>query len=77
MSVLAHKDVQSRAQQALAGSPIFALHELQVEQQDDALVIRGLVASFYHKQLAQEVVRAAVEGVEIVNAIQVRYGAIG
>jgi hypothetical protein len=77
MSVLAPKDVQSRAQQALAGSPIFALHELQVEQQDDALVIRGLVASFYHKQLAQEVVRAAVEGVEIINAIQVRYGAIG
>jgi len=72
MPVLAAKDVQSRAQQALAASPVYALRELQVAQQGDVLLIQGLVSSFYHKQLAQEVIRHAVEGVEVVNSILVR-----
>jgi hypothetical protein len=45
---------------------------LQVERDGDALLIRGQVSSFYHKQLAQEVVRHAAEGVELVNSIEVR-----
>jgi hypothetical protein len=72
MPVLTVKDVQKRAQKALAASPVFALRELQVEQRGDALLLRGLVTSFYHKQLAQEVVRNAAEGVELVNSIDVR-----
>lgn len=72
MPVLTAKDVQLRAQKALAASPVFALRELQVEQSGETLVISGWVASFYHKQLAQEVVRHAAEGVEVVNSIQVR-----
>jgi len=72
MAVVLAKDVRSRAQEVLSGSPIYALRELYVEQQGDALVIRGLVASFYHKQLAQEVIRTAAEGLEVINSIQVR-----
>jgi hypothetical protein len=72
MPVLTAKDVQIRAQSALAASPVYALRDLRVEQQGDALLIRGLVSSFYHKQLAQEVVRQAAEGVEVVNSIHVR-----
>jgi hypothetical protein len=72
MPVLVSKDAQKRAQKALAASPVFALRELQVEQRGDALHLRGLVTSFYHKQLAQEVVRHAAEGVELVNSIDVR-----
>ena len=72
MSVITAKDVQQRAQVALAASPVFALRDLQVEQDGDTLLISGLVSSFYHKQLAQEVVRHAAEGVEVVNSIQVR-----
>jgi hypothetical protein len=72
MPVLTAKDVQSSAQRALAASPVFALRELQVEQQGDALLLRGRVSSFYHKQLAQEVVRHAAEGIELVNSIEVR-----
>ena len=72
MSVVTAKDVQARAQQALADSPVFALRELQVEHQGEVLLISGLVSSFYHKQLAQEVIRHAVEGVEVVNSIRVR-----
>ena len=72
MPVSMAKDVQPRAQEALAGSPVFALRELQVEQRGDTLLISGLVSSFYHKQLAQEVVRHAAEGVEVINSIDVR-----
>ena len=72
MLVVPGKDVQSRAQTALAASPVYALRDLQVEQQGECLLIRGQVSSFYHKQLAQEVVRQAAEGIEVVNSIQVR-----
>jgi len=72
MPVLSAKDGQPRAQSALAASPVYALRELHVEQQGDALLISGRVTSFYHKQLAQEVVRHAAEGVEVVNSIHVR-----
>jgi hypothetical protein len=65
------KDIQPRAQRALTASPIYALRELRVDQTGDTLLISGLVSSFYHKQLAQEVVRAVSEGVEVVNSIRV------
>ena len=63
--------VHSRAQAALGGSPIFALRRLQVSSQGDSLVLSGRVATFYHKQLAQEVVREATEGIQVVNSIHV------
>jgi hypothetical protein len=63
--------VQHRATTALAKSPFHELHNLQVEQHDDALWISGTVSSFYQKQLAQEVVRSVCQGVELINSIQV------
>ena len=68
------RDVQPRAQTALAASPIHELRNLQVEQVNGALLIRGVVSSFYHKQLAQEVVRAVCQEIEIelVNSVRVR-----
>ena len=71
MSVITPKDFEKRAQKALSASPFYALRELQVEREGNALLIRGRVSSFYHKQLAQEVVRHAAEGVEVVNSIEV------
>jgi uncharacterized NAD-dependent epimerase/dehydratase family protein len=44
---------------------------LRVEQTGEALVLSGLVSSYYHKQLAQEVVRAVAEGLEVINSIHV------
>ena len=38
----------------------------------ETLVLVGQVSSFYHKQLAQEIVRQHAEGVEVVNSIHVR-----
>ena len=69
---VAVNDALSRARAALAKSPIFDLRELRVEMFRDSLVISGTVSSFYHKQLAQEVVRTASEGAELVNTIHVQ-----
>ena len=68
------KDVQPRAQTALANSPIYELRDLRVEQENGALLICGVVSSFYHKQLAQEVVRVVCRNVkiEMINSIRVR-----
>ena len=64
-----------RAQRALRGSCIHALRELQVEQVDETLVLSGSVDTFYHKQLAQELVRNVADGCELVNQIDVQYAA--
>lgn len=64
-------DVYTRAQSALSSSPIYVLRELQVERVDETLLLSGRVDSFYHKQLAQEVVRAVASGVQVINSINV------
>ena len=64
---------QTLAQQALARSRIFDLRNLQVEHDGECVVLRGRVDSFYHKQLAQELVRASIDGTEVINAITVDY----
>jgi hypothetical protein len=75
MPVLTAKDVQAKAQQALSASPVYALRELTVERDEDTLVLTGQVCSFYHKQLAQEMVRQAVGQVDVevdvINSISV------
>jgi len=37
------------------------------------VVLRGSVDSFYHKQLAQEMIKNSLEGVEVINEIRVDY----
>jgi hypothetical protein len=64
-------EILPRAQSALASSPIYELRDLQVEQREGSLLISGAVSSFYHKQLAQEVVRSVCQGIDVVNAIDV------
>ncbi len=73
MARLSPTDVRPRAQAALENSPITELRDLQVEQQSGAIVISGNVSSFYHKQLAQEVVWALCKDLEVdlVNVIRV------
>lgn len=69
--------VEPKAQQALADSPVAALRELRVESIDDgSLLISGSVSSFYHKQLAQEVVRAVALGLEVINSVTVKHGPV-
>jgi hypothetical protein len=62
-----------RARTALLRSSIYVLRKLQIDRDGERLVLRGRVDSFYHKQLAQELVRPEVMGSEVVNALQVVY----
>jgi osmotically-inducible protein OsmY len=71
MAATTAESVQPRAQAALSNSPFYELRELRVEQRNDTLLISGCVSSFYHKQLAQEVVRSVCAGIEVVNSIRV------
>lgn len=72
MDALAANELQSRAQAALASSPIPELKEIIVESFPNGLVIRGVVSSFYHKQLAQETVRLVLRDLQFVNSVEVR-----
>jgi hypothetical protein len=68
-------DSAARAKVALSRSRIYDLRRLSVDQDGEAVVLQGRVGSFYHKQLAQELVRNAIDGAEVVNAIRVIYSA--
>ena len=60
-----------RVQAALTASPLMALRRLTVEQADGRILISGSVSSFYQKQQAQELVRAAAPGLVVVNEVEV------
>jgi osmotically-inducible protein OsmY len=73
MASVLFTDAAERARQALSRSTIYVLRKIEVECDTDAIVLRGCVDSFYHKQLAQELARAAVDGVEVINLLEVDY----
>lgn len=62
---------QSRAALALRHSPIPSLRKLLLEETSDAVIIRGKVSSYYHKQLAQETVLPLVGRRELHNRVAV------
>jgi hypothetical protein len=64
-------DVECRVQNALAASPIGSLRELRVERHGSSLHLHGLVQSFYHKQLAQEIARSLAGDLEVINSVAV------
>jgi hypothetical protein len=74
MSDTSVMEISERAQRALASSPIHALRDLRVQYLDSSLLIFGSVSTYYHKQLAQEAVRAVAEEFEfkVINTIVVR-----
>jgi hypothetical protein len=58
---------------AATDGPITSLRSLEVEQEAECVILRGSVDSFYHKQLAQELLKTAIDGVEVINEIHVDY----
>jgi osmotically-inducible protein OsmY len=54
--------LQNRIDSAIQGDPNLAGHTLHIEMRSGRIVIRGVVRSYYQKQIAQEVVRR-VDGV--------------
>lgn len=77
MSPTTAVDSVPRAQSALANSPIWELRDLQVEHHGGSLLLSGSVSSFYHKQLAQEVIRSVCLDIPLINEIRVLTGDYG
>jgi hypothetical protein len=59
------------ASRALQRSPIPALRNLSLEETDDTVTIRGVVSTYYLKQMAQETVMPALGGRELHNRVSV------
>jgi hypothetical protein len=72
MAELLVDDALSRARFALMESPVSVLRELTVVQSKGVLRISGEVSTFYHKQLAQEVVRSVADGMRVANLVHVK-----
>ena len=73
VQALPQDHLASQAKAVLGRSRIFDLRCLDVEQEAGCVVLRGSVDSFYHKQLAQELVKTHIDGVEVLNEIHVDY----
>jgi len=52
-------------------SPIPALRLLSVNEIDSTIVLKGTVGSYYHKQLAQELVKPLLDGKQLINSVDV------
>ena len=71
----AAKTLFKRIDSAIHRSPHLTGHTLQIEMRPGRVVLRGVVPSYYQKQVAQEVVRM-VDGVERVdNQLEVAWTA--
>ena len=77
-------DCTAQARAVLGRSRIFDLRCLIVEPDSTGVtsvggtptggvVLRGSVDSYYHKQLAQELLKTAIPGIEVTNRIKVEY----
>ena len=64
-------DTKTLAQAALRASSVYDLRTLRVEQRNGTLVIFGSVSTFYHKQLAQEIVLSISRELDVINEIHV------
>jgi len=51
--------------------PVGPLRRLRVEEAGDEVVLSGTLASFYHKQLAQEALLPLLGGRRLLNRVEV------
>jgi hypothetical protein len=59
----------SRALLALHNSMIPALRKLRLEETNQAIIIYGVVSSYYQKQLAQETIKPVLDGRKLLNRV--------
>ncbi|TWU58105.1 BON domain-containing protein [Rubripirellula reticaptiva] len=67
----AQHDATEAAVAILANNSVRELRTLRVDRDANHLQLSGRVRSFYHKQLAQEAVRAVAAGLTVVNRVDV------
>lgn len=65
------QDVVSQAKKLLDDSPFPELHAVDVDQEGEKVRLRGEVATYFLKQVAQETVRSATRGLEVENELLV------
>lgn len=63
--------VITKVRKVLSESPIWELRQLEVEQKGETVYLQGRVRSFYHKQLAQEVILRATRELPLINEVHV------
>jgi osmotically-inducible protein OsmY len=64
-------EVLEVAREALSCSPYPAVRQVDVQSREGAVVLSGQVASYYHKQMAQEALKALRGTSLIVNELVV------
>jgi osmotically-inducible protein OsmY len=57
--------------EALNQSPHFSRRQVRFETREGAVVLRGTVSSYYHKQMAQEILRRVDGVLRIENRLEV------
>jgi osmotically-inducible protein OsmY len=66
-------DVVEKAQLRLQAAPYIFLRDVSCEYRQGLLILRGQVASYYEKQLAQEAVARLVGVAQVMNEIEVAW----
>jgi len=70
---MANSQLADRAQSALEKSPYLPRRNLRLETEAGRITLKGVVASYYQKQMAQETLRQ-LEGVDhIENNLEVQW----
>jgi hypothetical protein len=62
---------ESPAHLAFRSSPIWALRNLDVEETETLVVLRGVVFSYYQKQQALEIIKPHLAGRSLLNCVEV------
>ncbi len=63
--------IAKAASLVLASSSVRDLRKIRVDRSDNQIELSGTVRSFYHKQLAQEVIRTVASGMQVINRVDV------
>ena len=62
---------EARAISALEANPLLAGRNLRIERRPGGIVLRGMVGSYYHKQIALETLRHVIGSEPIANELEV------
>ncbi len=55
----------------LSESPLSEVRKVRVERDGDRIFLQGHVRTYYAKQMAQETIRNAAKGLQIINSVNV------
>ena len=69
---MANSPLLYRLDKALRNHPHLNRQPVFVERQEDQLIVRGTVRSYYHKQVIQEAIRKVDGQAEIRNLVEVQ-----